>query len=81
MNSNPLRKPPDERLRFLAETVLSEADLLLSTDGRLFSVPMTTERAASLRTDQDLAESDGRGLRRDITRTAGLREALLSRHK
>jgi len=56
MTPNPLRKPPDERLRFLAETVLAEAALLMSTDARLFSVPMTPERAESLRADQDLAE-------------------------
>jgi hypothetical protein len=34
MTSNPLRKPPDERLRYLAETVLAEADLLRGTDAR-----------------------------------------------
>ena len=56
MTPNPLRKPPDERLRFLAETVLAEAALLTSTDARLFCVPMTPERAESLRADQDLAE-------------------------
>ena len=56
MTPNPLRKPPDERLRFLAETVLAEAALLMSTDARLFSAPMTPDRAESLRADQDLAE-------------------------
>ncbi len=56
MTSNPLRKPPDERLRFLVETVLAESALLLSTDARLFGVPMTPERVQSLRVDQDLAE-------------------------
>ncbi|MCE2689350.1 MAG: hypothetical protein LW862_05835 [Rubrivivax sp.] len=43
-------------MRFLAETVLAEAALLMSTDARLFSVPMTPDRAESLRADQDLAE-------------------------
>ena len=56
MTSNPLRKPPDERLRYLAETVLAEADLLRGTDARLFAIAMTPQRAESLRADQDLAE-------------------------
>jgi hypothetical protein len=56
MKSNPLRKSPDERLRFLAETVLAEAELLQGTDTRLFAMPMTPQRAESLRADQDLAE-------------------------
>lgn len=56
MTLNTLRKPPDDRLRFLVETVLAEAALLLSTDVRLFDVPMTPERAQSLKVDQDLAE-------------------------
>lgn len=56
MTLNTLRKPPDDRLRFLVETVLAEAALLLSTDVRLFGVPMTPERAQSLKVDQDLAE-------------------------
>ena len=46
--------PP--KLRFLAETVLAEAMHLKITDSRLFVVPMTSERAISLRTDIDLAE-------------------------
>lgn len=44
------------RLQFLAETVLAEAEHLQTTDGRLFAEAMTTDRAASLRTDIDLAE-------------------------
>ena len=44
------------RLRFLADTVIAEAEHLQTTDGRLFAVAMTPERAASLRTDIDLAE-------------------------
>ena len=44
------------KLRFLADTVLAEAEHLLLTDGRLFVEAMTPERAASLRTDIDLAE-------------------------
>lgn len=46
--------PP--KLRFLAETVLAEASHLQITDDRLFVVPMSAERANSLRTDIDLAE-------------------------
>ena len=44
------------KLRFLAETVIAEAEHLKTTDGRLFVVPMTPERAAALRADIDLAE-------------------------
>lgn len=44
------------KLRFLADTVIAEAEHLQTTDGRLFAVAMTPERAASLRTDIDLAE-------------------------
>jgi hypothetical protein len=44
------------KLRFLAETVIAEAEHLQTTDGRLFAVPMSPERAAALRTDIDLAE-------------------------
>jgi len=44
------------RLRFVAETVLAESEHLQTTDGRLFALPMTPERAASLRSDIDLAE-------------------------
>lgn len=53
---NPLRQPPGDKLRFLAETVLAEAALLRITDGRLFATTMDTQRAASLRDDIDLAE-------------------------
>ena len=49
MNASP-------RLQFLAETVLAEAGHLQTTDGRLFAKTMTTDCAASLRTDIDLAE-------------------------
>ncbi|NWG74383.1 MAG: hypothetical protein HXY24_07220 [Rubrivivax sp.] len=45
---SPNRPPPPERLRFLAETVAAEAELLAITDDRLFSQPMTVERAATL---------------------------------
>lgn len=44
------------KLRLLAETVLAETEHLQITDGRLFALPMTSERAATLRTDIDLAE-------------------------
>ena len=44
------------RLRFLADTVIAEAEHLQTTDGRLFAAAMTPERAAGLRTDIDLAE-------------------------
>ena len=52
----PLRQPPGDKLRFLAETVLAEAAMLRITDGRLFAEPMGADRAASLRHDIDLAE-------------------------
>ncbi len=52
----PLRPPPGEKLRFLAETVLAEASLLKITDGRLFALPMDAQRAATLHLDIDLAE-------------------------
>ena len=45
-----------ERLAFLLETVQLEAEHLQGTDGRLFAVPFTAERAATLRDDADLAE-------------------------
>jgi hypothetical protein len=44
------------KLRFLADTVVAEAGHLQTTDGRLFAVPMTPERAAGMRTDVDLGE-------------------------
>ncbi len=44
------------KLRFLADTVLAEAEHLQTTDGRLFALPMTPERAAGLRSDIDLSE-------------------------
>jgi hypothetical protein len=47
---------PSPKLQFLADTVLAEAEHLRTTDGRLFAVAMTPKRAASLRTDIDLAE-------------------------
>jgi len=49
MNASP-------KLRFLADTVLAEAEHLQTTDSRLFAVAMTAERAATLRADIDLAE-------------------------
>lgn len=45
-----------QRLAFLLETVQLEAEHLKATDGRLFSVPFTTQRAATLRDDDVLAE-------------------------
>lgn len=56
MTSNPLLRPPDERWRFLAETVKAVSALLLRTDARLFSIPMTPERAPSRSAYQDLAQ-------------------------
>lgn len=47
---------PSAKLRFLADTVLAESEHLQTTDGRLFAVPMTPERAAGLRNDIDLSE-------------------------
>lgn len=44
------------RLRFLARVIAKELRHLETTDRRLFAVPMTTERAASLSDDPDLAE-------------------------
>ena len=49
-------EPNRERLRFLFETVALESQHLQGTDLRLFSSPFDAERAASLRTDADLAE-------------------------
>lgn len=51
-----LRKPPHERLVFLAETVMAESSLLSITDGRLFASPMDRVRAGTLRDDVELAE-------------------------
>jgi hypothetical protein len=45
-----------DKLRYLAETVRAEAVLLAATDGRLFAETMSAARAASLRTDDLLAE-------------------------
>ena len=56
MSSPGLRRPASEKLRFLAETVGAEADLLALTDGRLFAVPMDAGRASTLREDIDLGE-------------------------
>ena len=56
MSSPSLRRPASEKLRFLAETVGAEADLLALTDGRLFAVPMDAGRASTLREDIDLGE-------------------------
>ena len=51
-----LRDPVRERLAFLLETVVLEAEHLQSTDGRLFAETFTAERAASLRADALVAE-------------------------
>ena len=56
MTDHPLRPPPDDRLRFLVETVLAEAALLSGTDRRLFATPMDAARAATLREDADTSE-------------------------
>lgn len=57
MNSgNPLRTPPDERLRFVVETVLAESAHLQRTDARLFAQPLNADRVETLQSDQDLAE-------------------------
>jgi hypothetical protein len=55
-STDSLRQPPGEKLRFLAETVLAEAELLRITDGRVFALPMDAQRAATLRHDVDLGE-------------------------
>ena len=44
------------KLQFLADTVLAEARHLQTTDGRLFAMSMTPERAGALASDIDLAE-------------------------
>lgn len=44
------------RLAFLAEIVQAEARHLRATDARLFSEPMTPQRAAHMRDDLDLSE-------------------------
>ena len=51
-----LRRAPGEKLRFLAQVVRAEAELLSLTDGRLFAVPMDTRRAGTLRQDIELGE-------------------------
>lgn len=56
MTQPSLRRPPSEKLRFLAETVRAEAALLCLTDGRLFAVTMDAERAGTLRKDVELGE-------------------------
>ena len=53
---DPLRDTVRERLAFLLETVVLEAEHLQATDGRLFAETFTAERAASLRADALLAE-------------------------
>ncbi|WP_157267757.1 hypothetical protein [Azohydromonas aeria] len=45
-----------ERLLFLARVVEREARYLADTDGRLFELPMTLDRAATLPQDSLLAE-------------------------
>lgn len=45
-----------ERLRFLARVVHKECSHLQATDQRLFAVPFTSQTAARLDTDPDLAE-------------------------
>ena len=56
MTSSDLRRPPSEKLCFLAQIVRAEADLLSLTDGRLFAVPMDARRAGTLREGIDLGE-------------------------
>ena len=51
-----LRDLVRERLAFLQETVVLEAEHLQATDGRLLAETFTVERAASLRADALLAE-------------------------
>lgn len=72
-----------ERLAFLLETVQLEAEHLQGTDGRLFAVPFSAERAATLRHDVDLAERldafVARFARRQDTAGDKLLPALLAR--
>lgn len=48
--------PARERLAFLLETVALEAEHLQATDERLFALPFSAERAATLRDDALLSE-------------------------
>lgn len=48
--------PSRERLAFLLQTVLLEAEHLQATDQRLFAQAFTAERAATLRSDALLSE-------------------------
>ena len=48
--------PPTEKLRFLASTVLLEAEYLLQTDGRLFVQTMDVDRVRQLASDIELGE-------------------------
>lgn len=43
-----LRKPPTDRLKFLAETVLAKAALQRITDSRVFAVPLLEASAQRL---------------------------------
>ena len=54
---DPLRDTVRERLAFLLETVVLEAEHLQATDGRLFAETFTAERAVSLRADALLADA------------------------
>ena len=53
---DPFRDPVRERLAFLLEIVMLDAEHLQATDGRLFAQTFTVERAVSLRADAQLAE-------------------------
>ena len=56
MTASGLRRPLGDKLRFLAEVVLAEAELLSTTDRRLFDAAMDDARARSLRQDVELGE-------------------------
>ena len=56
MTASGLRRPLGDKLRFLAEVVLAEAELLSTTDRRLFDAAMDEARARSLRQDVELGE-------------------------
>lgn len=56
MTATPPLNAERERVLFLARVVEREANYLADTDRRLFSLPMTPERASSLPTDAMLAE-------------------------
>ena len=73
MTATPPLDAERERVLFLARVVEREASCLADTDRRLFSLPMTPERASSLPTDAMLAER----VDAFVTRFARLQDTLV----